>query len=84
MPGSTQPLTEMSIRDFPGGKGRPPSVSRFSRKCGILDVSQTFAKPRPLTGAALPVPVRKLRVHIDIVIIKLRRNPQFSLFTFLG
>jgi hypothetical protein len=45
--GSTQPLTEMSTRNFPGGKGRParkaaalsPSVSRLSRKRGSLDVS---------------------------------------------
>jgi hypothetical protein len=36
--GSTQPLTEMSTRNLPGGKGQParkadkltPSVSRFS------------------------------------------------------
>jgi hypothetical protein len=39
--GSTQPLTEMSTRNLPGGKGRPigtlrltspPSLSRFSRE----------------------------------------------------
>jgi hypothetical protein len=40
VPGSTQPLTEMSTRNLPGGKGRParqddnlpPSVSRLSRE----------------------------------------------------
>jgi hypothetical protein len=46
--GSTQPLTEMSIRNLPGGvKGDrhvrlatlPSSVSRLSRKCDSLDVS---------------------------------------------
>jgi hypothetical protein len=61
--GSTQPLTEMSIRNLPGIKGgwrvkltnSPPSVSRLSRENTGTSMSH---KPTGLhdllTGIALP------------------------------
>jgi hypothetical protein len=60
--GSTQPLTEMRISNFPEGKGPPArNADKITAICeltlekyGSLDLSQPYELSRPGAGKALP------------------------------
>jgi hypothetical protein len=61
---ATQPLTKMSTRNLPGGVKGGRRVSRLSRYCGTLNVSQPYGPPWPGTGIAFTKIVESNRLRI--------------------
>jgi hypothetical protein len=45
----------------------PPSVSRLSRQCGILNISQSYRLPQPVMGIAGWVGPRAGIEHVENV-----------------
>jgi hypothetical protein len=65
--GSIEPLTEMSTRNLPGGRGLPAlkaeNLTAICEPIGSLDISQPYGPSWPVTGIVLPFTFTILRAE---------------------
>jgi hypothetical protein len=83
--GSSQPLTEKSTRNLPGGKGRRArkaditAICRLSVKCGSFDVSQPCGPPRLLPISVWPI--QSFGTQMSVICSLVYRIPTGILWT---